>query len=60
MSKIRSASNLKFLKDKITINISFSIANKYKLFYGMSSKLAVEKHAGGLNDYRYILTKNIL
>ena len=25
---------------------------KYKLFYGMSSQLAVEKHAGGLNNYR--------
>lgn len=25
---------------------------KFKLFYGMSSKLAVEKHSGGLNDYR--------
>lgn len=25
---------------------------KFKLFYGMSSKLAVEKHFGGLSDYR--------
>jgi GMP reductase len=27
---------------------------KYKIFYGMSSKVAVDKHAGGLQDYRYI------
>jgi GMP reductase len=25
---------------------------KFKIFYGMSSKIAVEKHAGGLQDYR--------
>jgi GMP reductase len=33
---------------------------KYKLFYGMSSKLAVEKHAGGLSDYRYILFSSLI
>lgn len=26
--------------------------NKYKLFYGMSSKTAMEKHAGGVAEYR--------
>jgi GMP reductase len=25
---------------------------KYKQFYGMSSKEAIDKHSGGLNDYR--------
>jgi len=25
---------------------------KFKQFYGMSSKEAIEKHSGGLNDYR--------
>ena len=25
---------------------------KYKEFYGMSSKEAIDKHSGGLNDYR--------
>lgn len=26
---------------------------KYKLFYGMSSTTAMEKHAGGVAEYRY-------
>jgi GMP reductase len=26
---------------------------KYKQFYGMSSKTAMDKHTGGLADYRY-------
>lgn len=26
---------------------------KYKQFYGMSSKTAMDKHTGGMNDYRY-------
>lgn len=27
---------------------------KYKVFYGMSSQTAMEKHTGGLADYRYL------
>ena len=27
---------------------------KYKMFYGMSSQTAMEKHSGGLADYRWV------
>lgn len=27
---------------------------KYKLFYGMSSEIAMKKYAGGVADYRYV------
>lgn len=28
---------------------------KYKLFYGMSSATAMNKHVGGVSDYRFVL-----
>lgn len=27
---------------------------KYKLFYGMSSEVAMKKYAGGVAEYRYV------
>jgi GMP reductase len=33
---------------------------KYKLFYGMSSKTAMNIHSGGMSDYRYICLKIIV
>lgn len=27
---------------------------KYKLFYGMSSEMAMKKYAGGVAEYRYV------
>ena len=27
---------------------------QYKLFYGMSSSIAVQKYSGGLSDYRWV------
>lgn len=28
---------------------------RYKLFYGMSSEMAMKKYAGGVAEYRYVL-----
>ena len=32
---------------------------KVKLFYGMSSATAMEKHAGGVAEYRSVLSLNV-